>query len=102
MSNDSVAVIVRIPAHYDFTFSTMQGSEWVTDMIISSELTVIKAEYDDKDLPAEAADFKKDAWNLKNATSLLHVAGRKVIYTPYPAVGTTSAECSGVVLFLCE
>ena len=38
----------------------------------------------------------------ENATSLLHVAGRKVIYTPYPAVGTTSAECSGVVLFLCE
>ncbi len=29
----------------------MQGSEWVTDMIISSELTVIKGENDDKDLP---------------------------------------------------
>ena len=65
MSNDSVAVIVRIPAHYDFTFSTMQGSEWVTDMTISSDLTVIKGENDDKDLPAEAADFKKDTWNLK-------------------------------------
>ena len=65
LSNDSVSVIVRIPAHYDFTFSTKQGDAWVTALTATTELTVAidpnKPEY----LPADAADIKKDAWNLK-------------------------------------
>ena len=65
MSNDSVGVIIRIPAHYDFTLSTKQGGEWVPAVTVSTDLTVNRAEYDDPDLPADAADIKKDAWNLK-------------------------------------
>ena len=65
MSNDSVAVIVRIPAHYDFTFSTKQNGQWVAAMTVCTELTVNKGEYDDPNLPADASDFTKDAWNLK-------------------------------------
>jgi hypothetical protein len=65
LSNDSVGVVVRIPARYDFTFSTKQNGQWVAAMTVATELTVAidpdKPEY----LPAEAADFKKDAWNLK-------------------------------------
>ena len=65
MSNDSVSVIIRIPARYDFTFSTLQNGKWEENMKVSTELTVKKAEYDDKDLPATASDITKDAWNLK-------------------------------------
>ena len=65
MSNDSVAVMVKIPARYDFTFSTKQGDAWVAAMTVSTELTVNKAEYDDPDLQPETADIRKDAWNLK-------------------------------------
>ena len=65
MSNDSVAVMIRIPARYDFTFSTLQNGKWEENMKVSTELTVKKAEYDDKDLPATASDITKDAWNLK-------------------------------------
>jgi PBP1b-binding outer membrane lipoprotein LpoB len=65
MSNDSVGVVVKIPARYDFTFSTKQNGAWVAAMTVCTELTVAidpnKPEY----LPAEAADIKKDAWNLK-------------------------------------
>ena len=64
-SNDSVAVIVKIPAHYDFTLSTKQDGEWVAGMTVSTDLTVNKAEYEDKDLPADAASILLDAWNLK-------------------------------------
>ena len=65
ISNDSVAVIVKIPAHYDFTLSTKQDGEWVAGMTVSTDLTVNKAEYEDKDLPADAASILLDAWNLK-------------------------------------
>ena len=65
LSNDSVAVIVKIPAHYDFTLSTKQDGEWVAGMTVSTDLTVNKAEYEDKDLPADAASILLDAWNLK-------------------------------------
>ena len=65
MSNDSVGVIVTIPQHYDFALSTLQNGEWVAAITVSTDLTVNKGEYDDKDLPADAADIKKDAWNLK-------------------------------------
>ena len=65
MSNDSVGVVVKIPQHYDFTFSTKQDGKWVAAMTVTTDLTVNRAEYDDPDLPAEAADYKKDAWNLK-------------------------------------
>ena len=65
MSNDSVGVVVKIPARYDFTFSTKQNGAWVAAMTVCTELTVAidpnKPEY----LPAYAADIKKDAWNLK-------------------------------------
>ena len=64
MSNDSVDVIVRIPAHYDFTFSTKQNDAWVENMTVCTELTVNKAE-EYKDLPAGAGNIWKDAWNLK-------------------------------------
>ena len=63
LSNDSVAVIVKIPAHYDFTLSTKQGDAWVAGMTASTDLTVNKAEQ--KDLPADAASILLDAWNLK-------------------------------------
>ena len=65
LSNDSVAVIVKIPARYDFSFSTLQNGEWVESMTVCTELTVVKGEYDDPNLPAEAANVMKDAWNLK-------------------------------------
>ena len=65
LSNDSVGVAVRIPAHYDFTFSTKQGDAWVAAMTVCTELTVNKGQYDDPNLPAEAADILLDAWNLK-------------------------------------
>ena len=65
MSNDSVGVVVKIPARYDFTFSTKQNDAWVENITVCTELTVAidpnKPEY----LPAYAADIKKDAWNLK-------------------------------------
>ena len=64
MSNDSVAVMVKIPAHYDFTFSTKQGDAWVSNMTASMDLTIIKGEYDDP-LKPETANILKDAWNLK-------------------------------------
>ena len=64
MSNDSVAVIVKIPAHYDFTFSTKQDDAWVENITVSTDLTVRKAEYEDKDLPADAANILQDGWNL--------------------------------------
>ena len=65
LSNDSVGVVVMIPAHYDFTFSTKQGDAWVENMTVCTELTVNKGQYDDPNLPADAADILKDAWNLK-------------------------------------
>ena len=65
LSNDSVGVAVRIPAHYDFTFSTKQNGAWVAAMTVCTELTVNKGQYDDPNLPAEAADMLLDAWNLK-------------------------------------
>ena len=65
MSNDSVGIVVRIPAHYDFTFSTLQNGQWVPSMTVCTELTVNKGQYDDPNLPAQASDIKKDAWNLK-------------------------------------
>ena len=65
MSNDSVGVVVKIPARYDFTFSTKQNDAWVENITVCTELTVVidpnKPEY----LPAYAADIRKDAWNLK-------------------------------------
>ena len=65
MSNDSVGVVVKIPARYDFTFSTKQNDAWVENITVCTELTVAidpnKPEY----LPAYAADIRKDAWNLK-------------------------------------
>jgi hypothetical protein len=65
MSNDSVAVVVKIPARYDFTFSTKHNGEWEDNMTVCTELTVNRAEYDDPNVPAYAADIRKDAWNLK-------------------------------------
>ena len=65
MSNDSVAVVVKIPAHYDFTLSTKHNGEWEDNMTVCTELTVNRAEYDDPNVPAYAADIRKDAWNLK-------------------------------------
>ena len=65
MSNDSVLVAVMIPAHYDFTFSTKQGDAWVAAITVTADLTVNKAEYDAPNLPNEATDILKDAWNLK-------------------------------------
>ena len=63
MSNDSVGVAVRIPAHYDFSFSTKQGDAWVENMTVCTELTVNKAE---RDAPkADAGNILQDAWNLK-------------------------------------
>ena len=65
MSNDSVGVVVKIPARYDFTFSTKHNGEWEDNMTVCTELTVNRAEYDDPNLPAYASDMVKDAWNLK-------------------------------------
>ena len=65
LSNDSVAVIVKIPAHYDFTLSTKQDGEWVAGMTASTDLTVAHGQYDDANLPADAASILLDAWNLK-------------------------------------
>ena len=65
MSNDSVGVAVRIPAHYDFTFSTKQGDAWVENMTVCTELTVNKAERDAPNHPADAGNILQDAWNLK-------------------------------------
>ena len=65
MSNDSVGVVVKIPARYDFTFSTKHNGEWEDNMTVCTELTVNRAEYDDPNVPAYAADIRKDAWNLK-------------------------------------
>ena len=65
LSNDSVGVVVKIPAHYDFTFSTLQNGAWVENITVCTELTVNKGQYDDPNLPAYAADMLKDAWNLK-------------------------------------
>ena len=65
LSNDSVSVVVMIPAHYDFTFSTMQNGAWVENITVCTELTVNKGQYDDPNLPAYASDMVKDAWNLK-------------------------------------
>ena len=65
MSNDSVAVVVRIPAHYDFTFSTKQGDAWVAAMTVCTELTVNKGQYDISSEHPESSDILKDAWNLK-------------------------------------
>ena len=65
MSNDSVGVVVKIPARYDFTFSTKHNGEWEDNMTVCTELTVNRAEYDAPNVPAYAADIRKDAWNLK-------------------------------------
>ena len=60
-----MAVIVKIPAHYDFTLSTKQDGEWVAGMTASTDLTVAHGQYDDANLPADAASILLDAWNLK-------------------------------------
>ncbi len=65
LANDSVRVVVRIPAHYDFTFSTKQNGEWVENMTVCTELTVNKGQYGGPNQPADASDILKDAWNLK-------------------------------------
>ncbi|MBO4892366.1 MAG: hypothetical protein J5502_07125 [Prevotella sp.] len=65
MSNDSVGVLVRIPARYNFTFCTKQNGAWVENMTATTELTVNKGQYSDDNLPAVAADMLMDGWNLK-------------------------------------
>ena len=65
LANDSVGLLVKIPTHYDFTFSTKQNGQWVAAMTASTDLTVNKGQYDNPNLPIDASDILKDAWNLK-------------------------------------
>ena len=65
LANDSVGILVKIPTHYDFTFSTKQNDAWVENMTVCTELTVNKGQYDDPNVHAEAANILKNAWNLK-------------------------------------
>ena len=71
-SNDSVAVLVKYPAHYDFTLSTIQNGAWTPGITASADLTVAHGQYDDANLPADATSILKDGWNLKGtvATSI--------------------------------
>ena len=63
LSNDSVAVIIRIPAHYDIELSIQQGGQLIGGITVCSELTVVRDQYDEG-VPADAANFMRDAWNL--------------------------------------
>ena len=65
LSNDSVGVVIKVPAHYDFSFSTKQNGQWVENISVCTQLTVAKGQYDDPNLPADAADVRKDTWSLK-------------------------------------
>ena len=65
LSNDSVGVAIKVPAHYDFSFSTLQNGQWVENMSVCTELTVARGQYDEPYLPADAADIRKDTWSLK-------------------------------------
>ena len=65
LSNDSVSIYVKIPAHYDFTFSTKQNGVWTPSIVADADLTIVIGSDKPEDLPADAADFRKDAWNLK-------------------------------------
>ena len=64
-SNDSVAVIVKFPEHYDFTLSTIQDGAWVPGITASCHLTVVHGQYEDGNLPADATSILQDGWNLK-------------------------------------
>jgi hypothetical protein len=64
LSNDSVAVIIKYPAHYDYTLSVLEDGNLIGDITVSTDLSIERGEYDEG-VPADATDFKKDAWNLK-------------------------------------
>lgn len=64
MSNDSVAVLVKHPSHYDFTLSTMQNDQWKEGLTVSADLTIVQGEHPDY-VPDEATNVKMDAWNLQ-------------------------------------
>ena len=69
LSNDSVAVVVRFPAHYDFTLSKKENGAWVSHIMASFDVAIAHGDYDLKDLPADATDITKDTWNLKGVVS---------------------------------
>ena len=73
LTNDSVAVIIKFPAHYDFTLSTKQDGAWVPGITASADLTIINGDYG-KELPDDATEIANDAWNL-NGTVKTSIPG---------------------------
>jgi hypothetical protein len=68
LSNDSVAVLVKFPAHYEFTFSTKQNGAWVPSMNASFDLSIVHGDYG-MELPSDATSMLLDAWNLSGTVS---------------------------------
>ena len=64
LSNDTVAVIVRVPKNYDIALNILQDGDLIGGITVNSELTVDRGEHDEYE-PTDAANFLKDAWNLK-------------------------------------
>ena len=68
LSNDSVAVLFKFPAHFEFTLSTMQNDAWMPNMTASFDLSIAHGDYG-MELPTEATSILLDAWNLSGTVS---------------------------------
>ena len=67
-SNDSVLVLFKFPAHYDFTFSTKQNDAWTPNITASFDQSIAHGDYG-MELPADATSILLDAWNLSGTVS---------------------------------
>ena len=68
LSNDSVAVVFKFPAHFEFTLSTKQNGTWVPGMTASFDLSLAHGDYG-MELPTDATSILLDAWNLSGTVS---------------------------------
>ena len=69
LSNDSVAVVFKFPAHFEFTLSTKQNGAWVPGMTASFDLSLTHGDYGMELLPADETSIVLDTWNLSGTVS---------------------------------
>lgn len=69
LSNDSVAVFIDYAKHYDMVLSTKQNDQWVPNITVDFDLSILAGERPEQ-IPASATNIFKDSWNLcGNVTS---------------------------------